>query len=226
MMPPKSVVLMNDAATSGTVAAVKNVVKNGPSGAPLVRVTSIPPNVPKSSAKTLRRLVSDISAMKRGTTRLLTGSTPSTTSASSSSRTLRAPEVGAHRGADDAGHHDRADQRRELAHDDQREQPAEAVQRAEQVEEARGLDAGRPVGEGHRRDDQREPRHPQAEQELVGQLRAVGVGRPQDGADRRAGEKADRADLAGARAGPRRHGAHRWRSGSMRSVLIAVASIS
>ena len=35
--------------------------------------------------------VTTISARKRGTTRFLTGSTPSTCSASSSSRTLRAP---------------------------------------------------------------------------------------------------------------------------------------
>ena len=68
MIAPNSEVLISEAPISGTVAFAKKVAKNGPIGAPLVIVTSIPPNVPNSSANTLSSDVSDISAMKRGTT--------------------------------------------------------------------------------------------------------------------------------------------------------------
>ena len=51
----------------------------------------MPPKMPKMIAKTLNSPVTIISARKRGTTRFLIGSTPSTCSASSSSRILRAP---------------------------------------------------------------------------------------------------------------------------------------
>ena len=60
--------------------------------------------------------------------------------------------------------------------DGEHEQAAEAVQRAEQVEEVRRLDPRRPVGEGERRDDHREPAEPQREQELRDELVAVRVG--------------------------------------------------
>src|SRR4051794_26191697 len=91
MIAPKIIVLSSDAANSVVVALAKYEAKNGPSGAPWVIVASMPPNVPSTSAKMSRNVVSAITARKRGTTSDLTGSMPSTCSASSSSRILRAP---------------------------------------------------------------------------------------------------------------------------------------
>ncbi len=108
---------------------------------------------------------------------------------------LARAEVGAHRRAGDAGHHDRADERRELAHDGEHEQAAEAVERAEQVEEARGLDARRPVGEADRRDDHREPAQAQREQELGDELAAVRIRRAQRGHERLGRQDPHPADL-------------------------------
>jgi hypothetical protein len=108
---------------------------------------------------------------------------------------LAGAEVGAHRRARHSGHHDRAHERRELAQDHEHEQAAEAVERAEEVQEVRGLDPRRAVGEADRRDDHREPRHAQREQELRDELVAVRVGRPQRRGDRLPAEDAHRADL-------------------------------
>src|SRR6266516_4671273 len=143
MIAPKIAVLMSDARSSSVVALLKYVAQNGPSGAWLVSVTSTPPKVPKAIAKTSKRLVTRISARKRGTTRFLIGSTPRTISASSSSRILRAPRSA---------------------------QIAVPVKRAEQVEEARGLDPSGAVGKRDRRDDHRQPRDSQREQELRQEL--------------------------------------------------------
>src|SRR5207248_7880239 len=68
------------------------------------------------------------------------------------------------------------------------EEPAEAVDRAEQDQEVAGLQTGRPVTERDRRDQQREPAQPEREQELVHELAAVRVRRPQRRHDRLAGE--------------------------------------
>ena len=132
----------------------------------------------------LKRPVTSISARKRGTTRFLTGSTPRTCSASSSSRILRAPRsaviavpatpastIAVTFGAD-------------LADRGEHEDPAEAIQRAEQREEVRGLQAGRGVADADRGDQQREPAEAQREEELGDELAAVGVGRAQGGHDR------------------------------------------
>src|SRR4051794_20210844 len=91
MIAPNNVVLTSEPQRSVTVAWLNNVAKNGPSFAWNVSVASAPPKIPKISAKTLKSPVIIINARKRGTTRLFTGSMPSTCSASSSSRILRAP---------------------------------------------------------------------------------------------------------------------------------------
>ena len=55
----------------------------------------------------------------------------------------------------------------------------EPVDRAEQREEVARLEPGRAVAEGDRGDRQRQPAEPQHEQELLDELGAVGVRRPQ-----------------------------------------------
>src|SRR4028118_2140945 len=104
----------------------------------------------------LKRPVTTIRLRKRGTTRFLTGSTPSTWRASSSSRILRAPrsaglavpapparggggveplaepagaEVGGDGRAGHAGQDDRGDERRELADRREDEEAAQPVDR-------------------------------------------------------------------------------------------------
>src|SRR4051795_8389527 len=92
MIAPNIVHLRTDPHRSVTEALVKNVAQNGPSGAPLTSVAMTPPKIPNSSAYTSNRPVTSIRARKRGTTRFLTGSTPRTCRASSSSRIFRAPK--------------------------------------------------------------------------------------------------------------------------------------
>src|SRR3954468_14633096 len=91
MIAPNSVHFRTDPHRSVTLAFVKKVAQNGPNGAPFTSVAMTPPKIPNSSAYTSNRPVTNINAKKRGTTRFLTGSTPSTCSASNSSRILRAP---------------------------------------------------------------------------------------------------------------------------------------
>ena len=83
--------LTSEPQTSVVVPLERNVAKNGPSGAWWVSVAIMPPVMPATIAKMSNSAVTIISARKRGTTRFLTGSTPRTCSASSSSRILRAP---------------------------------------------------------------------------------------------------------------------------------------
>src|SRR5919201_6013010 len=92
VIAPNIVHFRNEPQRSVVEAFVKNVAQNGPSGAPLTSVAMRPPVMPKMMAKMSNRPVTSISARKRGTTRFLTGSTPSTCSASSSSRIFRAPK--------------------------------------------------------------------------------------------------------------------------------------
>src|SRR5437588_4547839 len=91
MIAPNIVVFKTDPHRSVVDAFVKNVAQNGPNGAPLTKVATIPPKIPNKSAYTSNSPVTNINAKNRGTTRFLTGSTPSTCNASSSSRILRAP---------------------------------------------------------------------------------------------------------------------------------------
>ena len=130
------------------------------------------------------RPVTSISARKRGTTRFLTGSTPSTCSASSSSRILRAPRSAVIAVPATPASTIGVDERRELADRGEHEEAAEAVERAEQDEEVRRLQARRAVAERDRRDQQREPAQPQREQELADELAAVRVRRTQGRHDR------------------------------------------
>src|ERR1700742_2485492 len=133
--------------------------------------------------------VISIRARKRGTTRFLIGSTPSTWRASSSSRILRAPRsaviaVPAIPATQtpvtngpifwDRGRH---------------KEPAEPVERTEQGEEVGGLQAGGAEVDRHGRDQQREPAQLQGEEELADELLAIGVGRANDRGDREAGQK-------------------------------------
>ena len=87
------------------------------------------------------RPVTTISARKRGTTRFLTGSTPSTCSASSSSRTLRAPRSAVIAVPATPATHDRGHARADLADGAEHEEAAEAVERAEDRQEVRRLQA-------------------------------------------------------------------------------------
>ena len=130
------------------------------------------------------RPVTSISARKRGTTRFLTGSTPSTCSASSSSRILRAPRSAVIAVPATPASTIAVDERRELADRGEHEEAAEAVERAEEDEEVRRLQARRAVAEGDRRDQQREPAQPQREEELADELAAVRVRRTQGRHDR------------------------------------------
>jgi hypothetical protein len=125
-----------------------------------------------------------MSARKRGTTRFLTGSTPRTCSASSSSRILRAPRSAVIAVPGDAGDDDRGHERRELADRREHEEPAEAVERTEQREEVRGLESRCAVAEGDGADQQREPAELECEEELVDELAAIRIGRTQGRHDR------------------------------------------
>ena len=97
---------------------------------------------------------------------VLDGSTPSTCSASSSSRILRAPRSAVIAVPATPGEHDRGHVRADLADRGEHEDPAEAVQRAEERQEVRRLQARGGVADAHRRDQQRKPAQPQREQEL------------------------------------------------------------
>src|SRR5437660_655252 len=91
MIAPNNVVFSTDPHKSVVDAFVKNVAQNGPNGAPLTKVATIPPKIPNNNAYTSNRPVTIISAKNRGTTKFLTGSTPNTCNASSSSRIFLAP---------------------------------------------------------------------------------------------------------------------------------------
>ena len=108
---------------------------------------------------------------------------------------LARAEVGGDRRAGDAGEDDRGHERRELADRGEHEEAAEAVDRAEQDEEVARLEARRAVAERDRRDQQREPAEPQREQELLHELGAVRVRRPDGRHDRLAGQDHHVADL-------------------------------
>ena len=125
----------------------------------------------------LNRPVTIISARKRGTTRFLIGSTPSTCSASSSSRILRAPRSAviavpatpASTIAVTLGPISRIAASTKM--------PAKAIQRAEDFKEVRRLQPRSGVAQAHRRDEQREPAQPHREQELGDELAPVRVRR-------------------------------------------------
>src|SRR5437660_7841954 len=91
MIAPNNVVFSTDPHKSVVDAFVKNVAQNGPNGAPLTKVATIPPKIPNNNAYTSNRPVTSISARNLGTTRFLIGSTPNTCNASSSSRIFLAP---------------------------------------------------------------------------------------------------------------------------------------
>src|SRR3954451_18903920 len=91
MIAPNSVVLTTDPHRSTVDALLNSVEKNGPSGAPNDSVASTPATSPNITAYTLNSAVTIINAKNLGTTRFLTGSTPNTCNASSSSRIFRAP---------------------------------------------------------------------------------------------------------------------------------------
>ena len=122
--------------------------------------------------------VTTINARKRGTTRFLIGSTPSTCSASSSSRILRAPRSAviavpptpAKMIAEAIGANSRIDAntkkppKRSIAPNNTRKLPACRPRRA--------------VAERDRRDHQRQPAEPQHEQKLLHELRPIRKRRP------------------------------------------------
>ena len=108
---------------------------------------------------------------------------------------LARAEVGRDRRARDAGQHDRRHERRELADRREHEEAAEPVQRAEQHEEVRRLQPRRAVAERDRRDEQRKPAQLQREEELVDELAAVRIRRPQRGHDRPARQDHHVSDL-------------------------------
>src|SRR6201988_440245 len=113
--------------------------------------------------------VTTISARKRGTTRFLTGSTPSTCRASSSSRILRAPRSAviavpatpATTTAVTIGAIHRTAVRTKEA--------AEPVERAEDLQRAGRLQARRAEVEREGRDEQRQPAEAQGEVDLLDQ---------------------------------------------------------
>ena len=69
--------------------------------------------------------------------------------------------------------------RRELADRGEHEEAAEAVDRAEQDQEVARLEPGRPVADRQHRDRERQPAEPQHEQELLHELGAVRIRRPE-----------------------------------------------
>src|SRR3954454_5082147 len=91
MIAPNSVVLTTDPHRSTVDALLNSVEKNGPSGAPNDSVARTPATSPNMTAYTLNSAVTIINAKNLGTTRFLTGSTPNTCNASSSSRIFLAP---------------------------------------------------------------------------------------------------------------------------------------
>ena len=139
----------------------------------------MPPNRPNRIAYRLNSPVTSISARNRGTTRFLTGSTPSTCSASSSSRILRAPRSAviavpatpASTIAVISGPISRIGEHHE--------EPAEPIGRAEDRQKVLRLQARRPVADGDRGQQQRQPAQAQREQELRHELAAVRVRRAQ-----------------------------------------------
>src|SRR4051794_9554824 len=108
---------------------------------------------------------------------------------------LAGAEVGRDGRARHAGEDDRGHERRELADRRQDEEPAQAVDRTEEDEEVARLQTRSAVAERDRRDQQREPAEAQREQELLDELRAVRIRRPDGRHDGLAGQDHHVPDL-------------------------------
>ena len=194
MIAPNNVVFTTEPHRSVVDALFSSVAKKGPSGASKDRVARIPPVSPKMIANTLNNPVTIISARKRGTTRFLIGSTPSTWRASSSSRILRAPRstviavppTPARMIAVTSGR-ERGSRRAEEA--------AEPVDGAEQNQEVARLKPRRAIAHREHRDRQGHPAEAQHEEELLHELGAVRIRRPDRGDERLAGQDHHVADL-------------------------------
>src|SRR4051812_29840817 len=92
MITPKVQDLISAPSSSGTLKFAVNVATNADSVMSYcVSATSTPESVQKNTATMNSSGVISVSASILGTTSARTGSTPTTASASSSSRTLRAP---------------------------------------------------------------------------------------------------------------------------------------
>src|SRR3978361_172343 len=121
----------------------------------------------------LNSAVTIMSARKRGTTRFFTGSTPSTWSASSSSRILRAPRSAViavpATPASTIAVTKGANSRIEAS----TKKPPLRSRGAEGGAKVAGWGAGCAVAERDGRDDEREPAELEREQELVDELTAV-----------------------------------------------------
>ena len=136
-----------------------------------------------------------MSARKRGTTRFLTGSTPRTWSASSSSRILRAPRsaVIAVPATPEtmiaviSGANSRIDA--------STKKPPRRSSAPKRTRKFAACRPGRAVARGDHAHDQREPAQLQREHELVDELAAVRIRRPQRRHDRLAGQDHHVADL-------------------------------
>src|SRR4030095_3147149 len=122
------------------------------------------------------RPVISISARKRGTTRFLTGSTPSTWRASSSSLILRAPRSAVTAVPATPATTLRPPRGANRGNEGETKKPPEPGERAEQGEEVGRLQAGGAVAEGDRADQKREPAKAQGEQELADEVAAVAHG--------------------------------------------------
>src|ERR1700710_839328 len=149
----------------------------------------MPPASPAMIAKTSSRPVISISARKRGTTRFLIGSTPSTWRASSSSRILRAPRSAVIAVPAIPAPHTPVTKGPLSAGGGEEEEAAEPVEGAEEREEVGRLQARGAEVDGQGRDQQREPAQLQGEEELADELLAIGIGRTDRRSDRPTGEE-------------------------------------
>ena len=101
---------------------------------------------------------------------------------------LSGPEVGGDRGPRHPGDHDRGHEGGELADRGQDEEAPEPVEGPEQGGEVGRLKPRGAEAEGDGRDQHRKPAELEGEDELGDELAAVGVGGPDGGGDRLAGE--------------------------------------
>ena len=108
---------------------------------------------------------------------------------------LARTEVGGDRSAAHARQDDRGDGRPELADRGEHEEAAEPVDGAEQDEEVARLQTWRTVGDHEHRDRQRQPTQAHEEEELLHELAAVDVWRPDRADQRLAGQDHHVADL-------------------------------
>ena len=176
-------------------ALFSSEAKNGPSGASNDRVARIAPGQPEDDREHVEQPRHDHQRQEARHDEVLDRVHAEHLERVELLADLAGAEVGRDRRAADAGEDDRRDERRELADRGEHEEAAEPVDGAEQDQEVARLEPRRAVAHGEHRDRERHPAEAQHEEELLHELGAVRIRRPQRGDQRLAGQDHHVADL-------------------------------